>query len=84
MQQLIPIIGLVRAFLRHHAALSPSQADRRIRFIGLREGEKLTEQLFFKNETLLRTSYEAMMRIKPSIPDSDDVAKHLKIKNYFR
>ena len=77
MQQPIPIIGLVRAFLRHHAALSPSQADKQIRFIGLREGEKLTEQLFFKNETLLRTSYEAMMRIKPSIPDSDDVAKHL-------
>jgi FlaA1/EpsC-like NDP-sugar epimerase len=62
MQQPIRIIELAHAFLRHHAALSPSQADQQIQFIGLREGEKLTEQLFHDDEPILSTEFANIKR----------------------
>jgi FlaA1/EpsC-like NDP-sugar epimerase len=58
----IRIIELARAFLRHHAALSPSQADKQIQLIGLREGEKLTEQLFQADEPILPTVFANIKR----------------------
>ena len=62
MHQPIRIIDLARAFLRHHAALSPSQADKEIQFIGLRESEKLTEQLFHDDEPILPTVFANIKR----------------------
>jgi FlaA1/EpsC-like NDP-sugar epimerase len=62
MYQPIRIIDLAHAFLRHHAALSPSQADRKIQFIGLREGEKLTEELFHDDEPILPTVFANIKR----------------------
>ena len=62
MHQPIRIIDLAHAFLRHQAALSPSQADKQIQFIGLREGEKLTEQLFHDDELILPTVFANIKR----------------------
>jgi FlaA1/EpsC-like NDP-sugar epimerase len=62
MHQPIRIIDLARAFLRHHAALSRSRADKQIQFIGLRQGEKLTEKLFHDDEPILPTVFANIKR----------------------
>jgi FlaA1/EpsC-like NDP-sugar epimerase len=62
MQQPIRIIDLAHAFLRVHAKSPASQADTQIEFIGLREGEKLAEQLFHDDEPILPTVFANIKR----------------------
>ena len=62
MQQPIRIIDLARAFLRVHAKSPASKADTQIQFTGLREGEKLTEQLFHDDEPILPTVFANIKR----------------------
>ena len=62
MKQPIRIIDLAHAFLRIHIKSPASHADTQVEFIGLREGEKLAEQLFHEDEPILPTVFANIKR----------------------
>jgi FlaA1/EpsC-like NDP-sugar epimerase len=59
----IKILDIARAVIRLHGK---SEASVEIRFIGLRPGEKLEEELFYPNEKALPTSFAQIKRVSES------------------
>ncbi len=59
----IKIVDLAKELIRLHG-LEPD-VDIMIRFIGKRPGEKLTEELYSKDENLCRTELKKLLRLKP-------------------
>jgi FlaA1/EpsC-like NDP-sugar epimerase len=70
----IKIIDMARTLIRL-SGKSEDSVD--IRFTGLREGEKLEEELYYKNETILPTIFDKIKRINGSTPDWTQLCAHL-------
>ena len=49
-----------------------------IRFTGLREGEKLSEELFYEYEEVIPTSYEKIKRTKGPLKDWPELCRQLE------
>lgn len=71
----IKIVDIARTLIR----LSGRREDSiSIQFTGLREGEKLEEQLCYDHETILPTSLDKIKRIHGSTPDWKEFCLHLR------
>jgi FlaA1/EpsC-like NDP-sugar epimerase len=55
-----------------------SESSTQIQFIGLREGEKLEEELFYSHEKVIPTTFEKIKRINGSRPDWIELSRHLE------
>src|SRR5689334_8929165 len=62
----VKILDLARTLIR---LSGKSEHDVEIRFTGLREGEKLSEELFYEHETVIPTSCEKIKRTKGTLRD---------------
>jgi FlaA1/EpsC-like NDP-sugar epimerase len=62
----VRILDMARTLIR---LSGKSENSAQIQFIGLREGEKLEEELFYRHEHVLPTAYDKIKRINGSKPD---------------
>lgn len=65
----VRIMDLARQMIRL-AGLRPER-DIAIRITGVREGEKLTETLFYKGESPLKTDTEGLWIVTPEVPEDE-------------
>jgi FlaA1/EpsC-like NDP-sugar epimerase len=70
----VRILDLARNLIR---LSGKSEQDVEIRFTGLREGEKLNEELFYKNETVIPTSCEKIKRTSGPLKDWSELCLQL-------
>ena len=71
----IPIVDLAENFIRL-SGFTPHK-EIKIRFTGLRPGEKLYEELFDKSERIVPTFHEKLMMAVPQIPSAALLAHHI-------
>jgi FlaA1/EpsC-like NDP-sugar epimerase len=71
----IRILDMARTLIR---LSGKSEDSTQIQFIGLREGEKLEEELFYRYEKVLPTPYEKIKRINGSKPDWAGLCRQLE------
>jgi FlaA1/EpsC-like NDP-sugar epimerase len=71
----IRILDMARTLIR---LSGKSEDSTQIQFIGLREGEKLEEELFYRHEKVLPTIYEKIKRINGSKPDWTGLCRQLE------
>jgi FlaA1/EpsC-like NDP-sugar epimerase len=62
------ILDLVKAFIR---SMGKDEQQVPIKFTGLREGEKLTEELFYTEEQIISTRFPNVKRARSKIVNSD-------------
>ena len=70
----VKIVDLARTLIR---LSGKSEADVEIRFTGLREGEKLREELFYEHEEVIPTSCEKIKRTKGLLRDWPELRRQL-------
>jgi FlaA1/EpsC-like NDP-sugar epimerase len=70
----VRIVDLAHDLIRLHG-LDPAQIE--IRFVGVRPGEKLVEELFLADERAEPTENEAILRITASTPPSDTLRERV-------
>jgi len=71
----IRILDMARTLIRLSGR---SEDSTQIQFTGLREGEKLEEELFYRHETVLPTTYDKIKRINGSKPDWTRLCRQLE------
>lgn len=71
----IRILDMARTLIR---LSGKSEDSTQIQFIGLREGEKLEEELFYRHEKVLPTTSEKIKRINGSKPDWARLCRQLE------
>jgi len=71
----VKIVDLARTLIR---LSGKSEHDVGIRFTGLREGEKLSEELFYENEEVIPTSCEKIKRTKGPLRDWPELCRQLE------
>jgi FlaA1/EpsC-like NDP-sugar epimerase len=75
MGQPVAILELVRTLIRLSGRNEKQVA---IRFTGLREGEKLIEELFYENEEVCATSFPKIKRARGPRQEWSELARHLE------
>jgi FlaA1/EpsC-like NDP-sugar epimerase len=75
MGEQIKILDLARTLIR---LACKSERDVEIRFTGLREGEKLSEELFYEHEEVIPTSCEKIKRTKGPLRDWPELCRQLE------
>jgi FlaA1/EpsC-like NDP-sugar epimerase len=70
----VRIVDLARTLIR---LSGKSEHDVEIRFTGLREGEKLTEELFYQHEQVIPTSCEKIKRTSGTLKDWSCLCRQL-------
>jgi FlaA1/EpsC-like NDP-sugar epimerase len=75
MGEQIKIVDLARTLIR---LSGKSERDIEIRFTGLREGEKLSEELFYEHEEVIPTSCEKIKRTKGTPRDWPELCRQLE------
>jgi FlaA1/EpsC-like NDP-sugar epimerase len=75
MGEQIKIVELARTLIR---LSGKSERDVEIRFTGLREGEKLSEELFYEHEEVIPTSCEKIKRTKGPLRDWPELCRQLE------
>ncbi len=75
MGEQVKIVDLARTLIR---LSGKSERDVEIRFTGLREGEKLSEELFYKSEEVIPTSCEKIKRTKGPLKDWQELSRQLE------
>ncbi len=75
MGEQVKIVDLARTLIR---LSGKSERDVEIRFTGLREGEKLSEELFYENEEVIPTSCEKIKRTKGPLKDWRELCRQLE------
>ena len=75
MGEQIKILDLARTLIR---LACKSERDVEIRFTGLREGEKLCEELFYEHEEVIPTSCEKIKRTKGPLRDWPELCRQLE------
>jgi FlaA1/EpsC-like NDP-sugar epimerase len=70
----VRILDLARTLIRLSGKLEP---DVEIQFTGLREGEKLHEELFYKNEQVISTAFKKIKRTSAPIKDWNELRLQL-------
>ena len=76
MGQPIAIIEIAEQLIRL-AGLRPNK-DIKIKFTGLRPGEKIIEELHYKNEKISKTENKSIFIVKPKIESYEKLSKSLK------
>ncbi|MGH9429438.1 MAG: polysaccharide biosynthesis protein, partial [Terriglobia bacterium] len=71
----VRILDLARSLIRLSGR---SEQDVEIRFTGLREGEKLKEELFYEHEEVLPTSCEKIKRTNGALRDWSELSRLLE------
>lgn len=71
----VRIVDLARSLIR---LSGKSEHDVEIRFIGLREGEKLNEELFYAHEEVIPTSCEKIKRTSGPLKDWTELCRQLE------
>ncbi len=71
----VKILDMARTLIR---LSGKSEDSTQIQFTGLREGEKLEEELFYRHETVLPTAYDKIKRINGSKPDWTRLCRQLE------
>src|SRR6266436_2663202 len=71
----VKIVDLARTLIRLSCK---SERDVEIRFTGLREGEKLSEELFYEHEEVIPTSCEKIKRTKGPLRDWSELCRQLE------
>jgi len=74
MGEQVKIVDLARTLIRLSCK---SERDVEIRFTGLREGEKLSEELFYEREEVIPTSCEKIKRTKGPLKDWPELCRQL-------
>ena len=72
----IAIIEIAEQLIRL-AGLRPNK-DIKIKFTGLRPGEKIIEELHYKNEKISKTKNKSIFIVKPKIESYEKLSKSLK------
>src|SRR6266699_63752 len=75
MGEQVRIVDLARTLIR---LSGKSERDVEIRFTGLREGEKLSEELFYKSDEVIPTSCEKIKRTKGPLKDWQELSRQLE------
>jgi FlaA1/EpsC-like NDP-sugar epimerase len=75
MGEQVKIVELARTLIR---LSGKSERDVEIRFTGLREGEKLSEELFYEREEIIPTSCEKIKRTKGPLKDWPELCRQLE------
>jgi FlaA1/EpsC-like NDP-sugar epimerase len=75
MGEQVKIVDLARTLIRLSCR---SERDVEIRFTGLREGEKLSEELFYEHEEVIPTSCEKIKRTKGPLRDWPELCRQLE------
>jgi len=75
MGEQIKIVDLAHTLIRLSCK---SERDVEIRFTGLREGEKLSEELFYEHEEVIPTSCEKIKRTKGPLRDWPELCRQLE------
>jgi FlaA1/EpsC-like NDP-sugar epimerase len=75
MGEQVKIVDLARTLIR---LSGKSERDVEIRFTGLREGEKLCEELFYEHEEVIPTSCEKIKRTKGTLRDWPELCRQLE------
>jgi len=75
MGEQIKIVDLARTLIRLSCK---SERDVEIRFTGLREGEKLSEELFYEHEEVIPTSCKKIKRTKGPLRDWPELCRQLE------
>jgi FlaA1/EpsC-like NDP-sugar epimerase len=75
MGEQVKIVDLARTLIR---LSGKSERDVEIRFTGLREGEKLSEELFYEREEVIPTSCEKIKRTKGPLRDWPELCRQLE------
>ena len=75
MGEQVKIVDLARTLIRLSCK---SERDVEIRFTGLREGEKLSEELFYEHEEVIPTSCEKIKRTKGPLRDWQELCRQLE------
>jgi FlaA1/EpsC-like NDP-sugar epimerase len=75
MGEQVKIVDLARTLIRLSCK---SERDVEIRFTGLREGEKLSEELFYEHEEVIPTSCEKIKRTKGPLKDWPELCRQLE------
>src|SRR6266513_790110 len=75
MGEQVRIVDLARALIR---LSGKSERDVEIRFTGLREGEKLSEELFYEREEVIPTSCGKIKRTKGPLKDWPELCRQLE------
>ncbi len=75
MGEQVRIVDLARTLIR---LSGKSERDVEIRFTGLREGEKLSEELFYEREEIIPTSCEKIKRTKGPLKDWPELCRQLE------
>ena len=70
----IKIVDMARTLIR---LSGKSEESVTIQFTGLREGEKLKEELYYSNEVVSPTVFDKIKRINGSTPDWNQLCSHL-------
>jgi len=71
----VRILDLARTLIRLSGKFEP---DVEIQFTGLREGEKLHEELFYKNEQVISTAFKKIKRTSAPIKDWNELRLQLE------
>lgn len=71
----VRIVDMARTLIRLSGR---SEESTPIQFTGLREGEKLEEELFYAHETVLPTTFEKIRRVNGFKPDWSQLQRQLK------
>lgn len=75
MGQPVRILDLAQSLVR---LSGQSEHEVRIEFTGLREGEKLVEELFYPNEVVQPTTFEKIKRSRSSLVGWTELQRHLE------
>ena len=75
MGEQVKVVDLARTLIR---LSGNSERDVEIQFTGLREGEKLSEELFYENEEVIPTSCEKIKRTKGPLKDWQELCRQLE------
>ena len=75
MGQPLPILELVRTLIKLSGR---SEKEAMIQFTGLRQGEKLIEELFYDNEEVDRTSFPKIKRARGPLQDWNEITRKLE------
>jgi FlaA1/EpsC-like NDP-sugar epimerase len=75
MGEQVKILDLARTLIR---LSGKSERDVEIRFTGLRQGEKLSEELFYEHEEVIPTSCEKIKRTKGTLKDWPELCRQLE------
>jgi FlaA1/EpsC-like NDP-sugar epimerase len=75
MGEQVKIVDLARTLIR---LSGKSEREVEIRFTGLREGEKLSEELFYEHEEIIPTSCEKIKRTKGPLRDWSELCLQLE------